>query len=205
MKNRHILTDPAQVKALATPVRRRIIEILAARPMTTKQVADALGEPPTRLYHHVAALERIGLIEPVEERRKRGTVERYYRPIAQEFVVDRRLFSAAPTDESDAQREIQALFTDALEETQEEICRNVAAKLRNAEEVGSAAMLGRVRVRGSREQIHGILDRLRALMTELRSAVYAEGDVEYGLTVAFYQVEDRTTEERRETGDGDRG
>ena len=37
------------------------MELFAEAPRTTKQVAELLGEPPTRLYHHVAALERAGL------------------------------------------------------------------------------------------------------------------------------------------------
>ena len=51
------ISDLDQVKALAHPLRMRIIETLAGpEPMTTKQVAEALGEKPTRLYHHVDML-----------------------------------------------------------------------------------------------------------------------------------------------------
>ncbi len=53
-----------QVKALAHPLRVRIVETLASSdPMTTKQVAELLGEKPTRLYHHVGLLEKAGLIQ----------------------------------------------------------------------------------------------------------------------------------------------
>jgi DNA-binding transcriptional ArsR family regulator len=192
MKLRHTLTDPQQVKALAAPLRRRILEAFAAQPRTTKQVAELLGEPTTRLYHHVAALEKAGLIEPSEERRKRGTIERYYRPIAREFVVDRRLFAAASGEETTS--ELQALFADALEETLEEIRRSLALRLPGACEPDSAAMLGRMRVRGTPEQIQKVLERLRELMEELRSAESGEGEVEYGLTVAFYPVAENTNE-----------
>ena len=72
----------AELRALAHPLRLRIIELFAEAPRTTKQVADILGEPPTRLYHHVAALERAGLLRLKETRKNRGTVEKWYESIA---------------------------------------------------------------------------------------------------------------------------
>ena len=70
--------DLEQVKALADPLRMRIVEALRSGPRTTQQVADASGETPTRLYHHVEALERAGILRLVETRRNRGTLEKYY-------------------------------------------------------------------------------------------------------------------------------
>src|SRR3954471_20831047 len=68
----------ADLRALAHPLRLRMMELFAESAKTTKQVADILGEPPTRLYHHVAALERAGLLELRETRKNRGTVEKWY-------------------------------------------------------------------------------------------------------------------------------
>jgi hypothetical protein len=51
---------------------------LFAQPRTTKQVAELLGQPPTRLYHHVAALEGAGLLVLKETRQNRGAVEKWY-------------------------------------------------------------------------------------------------------------------------------
>jgi DNA-binding transcriptional ArsR family regulator len=68
----------AELRALAHPLRLRIMELFAEGPKTTKRVAELLGEPPTRLYHHVAALERAGLLQLKETRKNRGTVEKWY-------------------------------------------------------------------------------------------------------------------------------
>src|SRR3954447_5228118 len=68
----------AEMRALAHPLRLRILELFAETPRTTKQVADLLGQPPTRLYHHVAALERVGWLELRETRKNRGTIEKWY-------------------------------------------------------------------------------------------------------------------------------
>src|SRR5215470_15863362 len=75
----------AELRALAHPLRLRILELFAEAPRTTKQVADLLGEPPTRLYHHVAALERAGLLKLKETRKNRGTVEKWYEAVARSF------------------------------------------------------------------------------------------------------------------------
>jgi DNA-binding transcriptional ArsR family regulator len=85
-----------QVRALAHPLRLRLLELFAQRPRTAKQAAEVLGEPPTRLYHHVAALERAGLIRLRETRQNRGTTEKYYearnplRPMEKEVLKDKR-------------------------------------------------------------------------------------------------------------------
>src|SRR6266513_1705753 len=75
----------ADLRALAHPLRLRMMELFAESPKTTKQVADILGQPPTRLYHHVAALERAGLIHLKETRKNRGTVEKWYESISRTF------------------------------------------------------------------------------------------------------------------------
>jgi len=88
-------TGLEQVRALAHPLRLRLIELFARQPRTAKQAAEVLGEPPTRLYHHVAALERAGLIRLKETRQNRGTTEKYYevaaplRPVGKEALKDK--------------------------------------------------------------------------------------------------------------------
>jgi len=68
----------ADLRALAHPIRLRMMELFAESPKTTKQVAELLGQPPTRLYHHVAALERVGLLVLKKTRQNRGAVEKWY-------------------------------------------------------------------------------------------------------------------------------
>jgi predicted ArsR family transcriptional regulator len=57
--------------------------MFAERPRTTMQAATHLGEPPTRLYHHVAALERSGLVRLRETRSRRGATEKYFEAVLQ--------------------------------------------------------------------------------------------------------------------------
>jgi DNA-binding transcriptional ArsR family regulator len=76
-----------QVRALSHPLRLKLLELFAVRPRTTKQAAEQMGESPTRLYHHVAALERAGLIRLRETRRNRGATEKYFEPAAERFLT----------------------------------------------------------------------------------------------------------------------
>src|SRR2546425_5547851 len=67
-----------QLRALAHPLRLRLLEAFALGRRTTMQVAAQLGEPPTRLYHHVNALERAGILKLVDTRQVRGATEKYF-------------------------------------------------------------------------------------------------------------------------------
>jgi len=77
-----LTANVADLRALAHPLRLRMMELFAEGPKTTMRVAELLGEPPTRLYHHVAALERSGLLRLKETRKNRGTVEKWYESIS---------------------------------------------------------------------------------------------------------------------------
>ena len=74
-----------ELRALAHPLRLRLFELFAEAPRTTMQVAELIGEPPTRLYHHVNALERAGLLRLRETRPNRGTVEKYFEAVVAGF------------------------------------------------------------------------------------------------------------------------
>src|SRR6185503_6532226 len=74
----------SDLRALAHPLRLRMMELFAESPKTTKQVAELLGQPPTRLYHHVAALERAGLLVLREKRQNRGAVEKWYEGVSRQ-------------------------------------------------------------------------------------------------------------------------
>ncbi len=87
------ITDLRQVRAIANPLRIRMLQLFAQGPLTTKQVAERLGEKPTRLYNHARALERAGLVRLVGTRRNRGTTERYLEAVASRFEIDDRLFA----------------------------------------------------------------------------------------------------------------
>jgi DNA-binding transcriptional ArsR family regulator len=68
-------------KALADPLRIRLLDLLVETPRSARQLAECAGLPADRLYYHLGQLEQAGLIEIAEYRRlDRGKVERIYAP-----------------------------------------------------------------------------------------------------------------------------
>lgn len=73
------------VDLLIHPVRLRIVHALAGgTAMTSTQLLARLGDvPKATLYRHVARLADAEVLEVVDERRRRGAVERTYRLVAE--------------------------------------------------------------------------------------------------------------------------
>jgi DNA-binding transcriptional ArsR family regulator len=68
-------------RALADPLRMRLLEWLIQAPRSARQLAECAGLPADRLYYHLGQLEQAGLIEVAEYRRlARGKAERVYAP-----------------------------------------------------------------------------------------------------------------------------
>src|SRR6188768_2565291 len=80
----------ATADLLLHPVRMRTLQALFdADPLTTAQLRERLPDiAPATMYRHVAVLAEGGVLEVVEEKRVRGTVERSYRVRRDEAVVD---------------------------------------------------------------------------------------------------------------------
>ena len=68
-------------KALADPLRIRLLEWLIEAPRSARELAGCAGLPADRLYYHLGQLEQAGLIEVAGYRRlDRGKAERIYAP-----------------------------------------------------------------------------------------------------------------------------
>lgn len=107
MKEIYKIRDLEQVRLLADPFKLQLLQAFAEAPKATKQVAAELGERVTKLYRHVDALHDSGLLEVVEEKQKRGTIERTFRAVARRFEADHSLFASDGGQKvSDAAREM---------------------------------------------------------------------------------------------------
>jgi DNA-binding transcriptional ArsR family regulator len=72
------LTDPAQLKALAHPLRNRLLFALGQGGATVSQLAARLQTHKGNVAHHLMVLERAGLVRPGRTRTVRGGTERYW-------------------------------------------------------------------------------------------------------------------------------
>ena len=181
MKETHRISDLDQVRLLSDPLKLRLLQSFAESARTTKQVAAELGESVTKLYRHVDALFDSGLIEVVEEKRKRGTIERTFRAVARRFEADHSLFSGAPGDEGvNTAREV-------LRVGESEILEALA----NAGADEDRALVMRFRGRASPEKIAELRSALQAWLDALPDCGDAPGEdtEEFGGIVAFYRID----------------
>ncbi|MFD0688021.1 winged helix-turn-helix domain-containing protein [Actinomadura fibrosa] len=72
MDERRHLTDPGEIRALAHPVRQRIMRVLwSLRSATATEIADAVGESPANCSWHLRQLAKHGFVEETGEGRGR--------------------------------------------------------------------------------------------------------------------------------------
>ncbi|GAB6107941.1 ArsR/SmtB family transcription factor [Fusibacter bizertensis] len=88
MKEIIVLKDLEQIKAISQQYRLDIIEAFDSKPKTAKQIAEMLDEPHGRVNYHIKILEKVGIIELVQEVTKYGVVEKYYCPVAYKIIID---------------------------------------------------------------------------------------------------------------------
>ena len=71
---------PEEARAMANPLRLRILRLCLDEPLTNKQLADALGRDPGSTLHHVRMLVDTGFLEAAEVRHgAKGALEKPYR------------------------------------------------------------------------------------------------------------------------------
>jgi DNA-binding transcriptional ArsR family regulator len=96
MKALSTVTDPRIVKALAHPLRVRILGALERRTASPSELADEFGAPLGNVSYHVRQLEALGLIKLVKTTPRRGAVEHHYRLDARPSVTDDAWSKAPP-------------------------------------------------------------------------------------------------------------
>ena len=180
-----------QAKLLTDPFKLQLLERFAGSPATTKQDADRMGEKAPRLYRHVDALVDEGLLELVEERPKRGTIERYYRTVADRFEVDPNLFSPA----GDGAREGAEMIRSVFRDTEAELVRVFDAPQSDADDDNSQPIIMKLAVRGSPEEIDGLRRRLEDWLTDCDTLGDRDPDdpslVTWNALLTFYPRPDR--------------
>ena len=177
-----------QIKVLADPLRIRILEAFGEE-RTTKQVADLLGEKPTKLYHHVDALERIGLIALSRTRQNRGTLEKYYLAVARTFRADSRVFQAKERSKKSAAllQVTSTIFDTTSAELASLVDHGEDAK-KAIEEEGIVSFL---EIRATKAQLKEIHGKLNDLVQSLSAASESDdpGQSSYRFTLAFFPLD----------------
>jgi DNA-binding transcriptional ArsR family regulator len=168
----------------------RILELLCDEALTTKQVAERLGEKPTRLYHHVDALVKAGLIRLADTRQVRGTVEQYYRAVAKAFRADPKVFQH-PDAGADEHRTLADMASAVLQNTADEVRQLVLS----GHDLASATegVLSHLDLRASEAEIRELQAKLLDLLKDLEEKCcrgeLSKGERHYRLNVAFFPLD----------------
>lgn len=88
-----LLDEPDRLRVGLSPIRRRLLERLR-QPASATQLASELAMGRQRVNYHLRALEKARLVDLVEERQRRGCVERILLARAQAFIVDPAVMAA---------------------------------------------------------------------------------------------------------------
>jgi len=82
-----VVTAPAQLRALADPLRSTLLELVLERAATVTELAQAVSRPKGTVAYHVNLLVDAGLLRVVRTRRVRAIEERYYGRVARTYYI----------------------------------------------------------------------------------------------------------------------
>ena len=88
MKTVTNLNRPALVRALAHPLRARILGILQERTASPSELSDELGAPLGNVSYHVRVLSDLKLIKLTKKTPRRGAIEHHYEAVSMAHITD---------------------------------------------------------------------------------------------------------------------
>ncbi len=179
------VTSTSDLQALNHPTRIAILESLR-EPASAAAVAREINQPRQLVNYHLKELDRAGLVERVEERRRGNFIETLYRAVARSFVISPQVAWATPRRLEALQRQ-HALGT--LVGLGEQLQRDAAGLLDRAafdgEEIASAAVTADVRF-ASEEDRASFMDAYLRMTRELLEQYGSKRGDRYRVMVAVY-------------------
>lgn len=158
-----VIEEPGAAEVSLDPVRARLLAELV-EPASATMLARRVGLSRQKVNYHLRALERHGLIELVEERRKGNVTERVMQATAASYVISPAALSAVAPDPSHARDQLSARWLLAVAAR---LVRDVGLLLTGAararKQVATFALDGEVRFASAADR--------SAFATELGDAV----------------------------------
>ncbi|PXY24906.1 transcriptional regulator [Prauserella sp. PE36] len=108
-----VIDDPGAAEVSLDPVRARLLAELA-EPGSASSLAQRIGLPRQKVNYHLRTLERHGLVELVEERRKGNVNERVLRATASSYVISPNVLGDVQPDPDDSPDRLSARWLLAL-------------------------------------------------------------------------------------------
>lgn len=175
------IDDEETFGLLADPTRLEILELTMV-PRSVTEIAEAMGVPRTRLYHHVKLMEEAGMIAIAETRQTGALTEKVYQAAARSYQPSKTfLRNAAPRQRADA------LISSILNATRADFVRAVddgIVRMGDRKE-NRTLLLGRLLMRLRPERLHALIDELEELLGRYAAA---DDDTDDAITVGVLNV-----------------
>jgi DNA-binding transcriptional ArsR family regulator len=127
-----VIEDPAVAEVSLDPMRARLLAALA-EPASATTLAARVGLARQKVNYHLRELERHGLVELVEERRKGNVTERVLRATAASYVISPSALGAVQPDPANSPDRLSARWLLALAAR---LVRDVGALIVGADKAG---------------------------------------------------------------------
>jgi len=183
-----VIEDPAAAAVSLDPVRARLLAELA-EPGSATMLASRVGLARQKVNYHLRELERHGLVELVEERRKGNVTERLMRATAGSYVISPAALAAVQPDPSRSPDRLSARWLLAVAAR---LVRDVGALVSGATRAGKRvatfALDGEVRFASAADR-SAFAEELASAVTALVSKYHdesAEGGRPHRIVVAVH-------------------
>lgn len=168
-----VIEDPAAAEVSLDPVRARLLAELT-QPGSATMLAARVGLPRQKVNYHLKTLERHGLVELVEERRKGNCTERVLRATAASYVISPTALAAVAPDPARSPDQLSARWLLAVAAR---LVRDVGALITGAakarKQVATFALDGEVRFASAADRC-AFAEELTSAVTSLVSKYHDE-------------------------------
>lgn len=180
-----VIEDPAAAGVSLDPVRTRLLAELSA-PASASMLAVRLGLPRQKLNYHLRALERHGLVELVEERRKGNVTERVLRATAESYVISPGALGRVQPDPGRAPDQLSARWLLALAARMvRELGELIAGAARAGKRLPTFAVDGEVRFASAADRA-AFAEELAGAVTSLIGKYHAEHGRDHRVLLAVH-------------------
>ncbi|MFD1932429.1 ArsR/SmtB family transcription factor [Nonomuraea mangrovi] len=192
-----VIEDPAAAEASLDPIRARLLAELAD-PNSATTLAAKVGLPRQKINYHLKTLEKHGLVELVEERRKGNVTERVMRATASSYVISPRALAGVQPDPSRSPDRLSARWLLAVAaRLVSDVGLLITGAAKARKRVATFAIDGRIRFASAADRA-AFAEELANAVTTLVSKYHdeaTEGGRDHRVIVAVHPSVDQHTQE----------
>ncbi|MFI6299674.1 ArsR/SmtB family transcription factor [Nonomuraea sp. NPDC050790] len=182
-----VIEDPAAAEASLDPMRTRLLAALA-EPGSATTLAAKVGLARQKVNYHLKTLEKHGLVELVEERKKGNFTERVMRASAASYVISPSALGAVQPDPARAPDQLSARWLLALgARLVRELGELITGAAKAKKRLATFAVDGEIRFASAAERA-AFAEELAAAVAGLVSKYHSEDGRDHRLLIAVHPV-----------------